>query len=378
MKKAFLATLAACALLAPVVSAEQVQAPPPKPTPTPAPAQPPVQTQGVIIQKVLVRVNGEIYTQADLEFEQIQALRAANKTVNPADLATNPGLRAALAEITPTILLTAVDQLLQLQHGRSIGIKFDEDMFQRTLADLRKTNNIPDDATFHAVLKQEGMTMADLRQTIERGTIISGMEQRELGRNMTLTDEEMRQYYKAHPEEFQRPASVTLREIFIGVPTETVGGQASVNAAAAEAAKAKIESARERALKGEDFAKLVAEVSESGTKASGGIIGPLNLSDLSETITKLNENMNQGDVSEPIRTRTGYQLIKLEARSTSDLEPFEKSRDRIQQKILESRLDVERAKLIDRLYAQAVIEWKDDNYRKMYEAARAARVAAKK
>ena len=378
MKKAILATLAACALLASVVSAEQVQTPPPKPTPTPAPAQPPVQTQGVIIQKVLVRVNGEIYTQADLEFEQIQALRAANKTVNPADLATNPGLRAALAEITPTILLTAVDQLLQLQHGRAIGIKFDDDMFQRTLADLRKSNNIPDDATFQAVLKQEGMTMADLRQTIERGTIISGMEQRELGRNMTLTDEEMRQYYKAHPEEFLRPSTVTLREIFVGVPTETVGGQATVNAAAAEAAKAKIESARERALKGEDFAKLVAELSESGTKASGGLIPPINPSDLSETIAKLIENLKPGDIAEPLRTRTGYQLIKLESRSTSDLEPFDKIRDRIQQKILDSRLEVERAKLIDRLYAQAVIEWKDDNSRKMYEAARAARTAAKK
>lgn len=371
MKTALVATLAACAILASGVSAQQ-QAPPPT---APAPAvQPGPAIQGLIVQKVLVRVNGEIFTQSDLEFEQIQALRAMNRSVNPAELATNPGLRAALAEVTPAILLNAVDQLLQLQHGREIGIKFTDEMFQRTLADLKKSNNIPDDATFQAVLKQEGMTLADLRMTIERGTIISSMEQRELGRNMTLTDEEMRQYYKAHPEEFRRPATVTLREIFVAVPTDAAG---SVNVAAAEAARAKIDSARERAIKGEDFAKLVAEFSESGTKASGGVIGPLNLADLSETITKLIENMKEGDISEPQRTRTGYQLIKLEARSTSDLEPFEKSRERIQQKILESRLDVERAKLIDRLYSQAVIEWKDENYRKMYEGARVARAAKK-
>ena len=36
----------------------------------------------------------------------------------------------------------------------------------------------------------------------------------------TLTDEEARQYYDAHHEEFMTPATVTLREILIAVPTE--------------------------------------------------------------------------------------------------------------------------------------------------------------
>jgi peptidyl-prolyl cis-trans isomerase SurA len=364
MKKALIVTLAACAILAPGLSAQQQP---------PAQPQSPAAAQGVILQRVIVRVNGEIYTQADLEFEQIQALRAMNKSVAPAELLTNPGLRSALQEVTPAILLKAVDDLLLVQHARELGLKFTEEMFTRALVDLKKDNNIPDEATFQAVLKQEGMTMADLRITIERASLISGAQEKELRRNMNLTDEEMRQYYKAHPEDFRKPATVTLREIFVAVATETVNGVPSVNVASDEAAKKKIQTARERALKGEDYAKLVAEFSESATKSSGGVIGPVNVSDLSETIGKLIETMNQGDISEPLRTRAGYQLIKLETKGTADLESFDKAREQIQVKILESRYDVERAKLVERLYSQAVIEWKDESFRKMFEAAKAAR-----
>jgi parvulin-like peptidyl-prolyl isomerase len=334
----------------------------------------PAAQQGVILQKIVVRVNGEIFTQSDLEFQWIQNLRDQNRQVKSSvDLATDPGLRAAVAEITPRILLQAVDELLLVQHAREIGVKFSEEIFQGAIEDIKKTNNITDDATFQAALKGEGMTLSDFRMTMEREFLKQSVTQRELARNMTLTDEEMRQYYRAHPEQFMKPPTVTLREIFVAVPTETFGGQTTVNAAAEEAAKQKIADARARALKGEDYAKLVAEVSESGTKAGGGLIGPINLADLSEAISTAIAKLKAGEISEPMRTRTGYQIIKLETLSTAEPVPFENAKDQIQQRILEGRIDVERAKLIERLRSQAVIEWKDEAYRKMYETALAER-----
>jgi len=143
-----------------------------------------------------------------------------------------------------------------------------------------------------------------------------------------------------------------------------------------ESAKEKITALRERALKGEDFAKLVAEASDSSTKSSGGIIGPVNTADLSSGLAELLSKMQQGDITEPLRTKAGYQIIKLDVRSVAQPETFEKSREQISQRILESRLDVERAKLLDKLRTQAVIEWKDDGLKKMYEAALAALKAA--
>ena len=60
-------------------------------------------------------------------------------------------------------------------------------------------------------LKQEGMTMADLRVNIERSFYKGEAERRELMRNMTLTEDEARQYYNAHTDQFMKPATVTLR-----------------------------------------------------------------------------------------------------------------------------------------------------------------------
>ena len=84
------------------------------------------------------------------------------------------------------------------------------------------------------------------------------------------------------------------------------------------------------------------------------------------------EKMKVGDVTEPLRVKNGYQLLKLDTRSPAEVETFEKSKDLITNKVLGARVDVEKNKFLEKLLAQAVIEWKDDNYKKMYETARAA------
>jgi parvulin-like peptidyl-prolyl isomerase len=160
------------------------------------------------------------------------------------------------------------------------------------------------------------------------------------------------------------------------VPTDSVSGQVSFNASVDETVKQRITAIRERALKGEDFAKLVEEVSDSATKAAGGVIGPVNTADLSPALADILDKLKPGEITEPLRTKAGYQLLKLETRSASEPETFERSKDQISQKILESRLDVERAKFLQKLLTQAVIEWKDDGLKKMYEAERAARLKA--
>src|SRR5262245_31146263 len=101
-------TLPAAALLmlaAPVVSAQSPA------SPAGAPAQ------GQIIQQIIVKVNGDIFTKTDLEGRQIQALRDKNLIVDPAKGVNDAALRGALLEVTPDILVAAVDELLQVQRA---------------------------------------------------------------------------------------------------------------------------------------------------------------------------------------------------------------------------------------------------------------------
>jgi parvulin-like peptidyl-prolyl isomerase len=360
-------------------AAQATPTPQATPSPTPAaespskPAAAPPKSE--ILQKVIVKVNGEIFTLSELEFRQIQALHDQQKSARREDLTTDPGLMKALASVTPDLLVDAVDELLVVQHGRESGIKFTESIFTNAIEKLKSDNKITDDATFQQALKEQGITMADLHVSIEHTYFKQEVTQRELFRNMTLTEEETRKYYDAHLDQFMKPSTVTLRELVINVPTQTVGGQVSFNASTDDAAKEKISAIRERALKGEDFAKLVSEVSESSTRDSGGIIGPVNTADLSTSLADIINKMKPGDVTEPMRIKSGYQILKLDTRTEAVPETFERSRDQINQRILDSRYEVEMEKFINKLLAQAVIEWKDDGFKKMYEAGRAARKA---
>lgn len=325
--------------------------------------------QSAILERIIVRVNGEILTQTQLEDLQIEAMRDQNKQIENRKALSNEDVRKALLEITPTILVDEVDKLLMLQRARELNLKYSDEMFKQNIDNIKKQNaeSIKTDADLERALKEAGLTMAKLRQNFEKAYFVFEVERREVARNITLTEEEARQYYKAHPTDFMKPATVTLREILVSVPTQGTGAQATFNAAIQESAKTKIDSIRARAVAGEDFLKLVAEFSESGTKANNGLIGPVVVDELNPLLAAAIEKMKPGDISEVLRSRAGYQIFQLESRSAAEPEPFEKVRNEIAQKIYEGRRDGEMAKYITKLRAQALIEWKDENFRKMYE-----------
>lgn len=331
--------------------------------------------QGQIIQRVVVKVNGEIFTLTDLERRQIQALRERNQRVeNPQALQTDAGLRAALAEVTPVLLGDAIDELLMLQRARDLGVKFSEEAFQEALGNLKKQNNLNDEQ-FAAALKQEGLTLEQLRKDFERSYMMQGVQQMEIYPRLQITDEELRQYYRAHPDEFMQPETVMLREIFMEVLTSVRDNQTVVNVAQEEEIKAKMTAARERALKGEDFAKLAAEVSQSPSKANGGLIGPVDVAQIAPAMRQIIDALKVGGISEPVRTTRGFQMLQLESRTTAEPLPFGQVRQQILQKIRLERADAETDRYLDGLRAQAQIEWKDENFRAAYQKWQAERAA---
>lgn len=335
-----------------------------------------VPTGAEILEQVLVKVNGDIITKTDLEERQIAALREKlAQRVDPESLKTDEGLKKALAEITPQLLVEAIDELLVVQLGREKGYRLSDAQFQEWLADLRKRQKLEDDATFQNALKQEGMTLADLRKNVERQMLMSRVQQDEVGSKLQITEEEARQYYLTHREQFVEPATATLREILIELPADAQNA-AGVNAAADDEVKRKVSDLRARALKGEDFTKLVAEASASSTKANGGLIGPLNVADLSPTLQEMLQKMKPGEITEPLRAARGYQILKLETLKTSAPQPFESVRDLVADRVHDTRQRAEFQRFLTRVRGQAIIEWKNQDLKKAYEQHLATAAAA--
>ena len=328
-------------------------------------AQPPSQPKGIILERVLVRVNGEIFTQSQLVQRQTEAIRARNidpKTINDASV-----LRL-LNDVTPEVLVDSIDEMLLVQRGRELGIKFSEEAFKDGIENIKKDNKL-DDAGLKQVMKQEGMTMEQLRQNFEREYLKRQVQNEEIFRRMHVTEEELRQYYSSHKDQFTTPENVTLRELFVAAPA---GAEDNV------ATKAKIDAIRARAVAGEDFVTLVKSMSDSPSKTNGGIIGPLNLEDINPTVKDVVANLKPGELSEPlVMPKGGYEIFKMESRETPVVQPFDKVKPAIEQRVRESRLDDETEKLLSRLRAQAVIEWKDPAYKQLYDQELTGTPAAK-
>src|SRR5262245_4821 len=178
-----------------------------------------------VIEQVLVKVNGDIITKTELEQRQVAALRQRlnGKNVDPDMLKTDEQLKKALAEITPTVLVNAIDELLLLQRGKEMGLHLGDDQFKQVVNNIRKEQKLEKEEDFLRALAQENMTMDDLRKQLERQMLIEQVQRQEVGSKLTITEEEARQYYARHPEEFTDAGSIMLREIFVDVPASDAG-----------------------------------------------------------------------------------------------------------------------------------------------------------
>ncbi len=325
--------------------------------------------QSEIIQRVLVKVNGDIYTQTDLQEAQVEALREKlnRNALSIQDLQNDATLKPALEQVTPLILVNAVDELLIVQKGRDLGYHMTDEQFQDSVNQLKKDYKL-DDAGFLDALKQQGTTLAEFHDQLNRQYIVRQVQQQEIMGHMSLTEEEARQYYDAHHDEFMTTPTVMLRELLVAVPVMTgAGAQSMFSAGADQTARQKIQALRARAENGEDFAKLVGEASEAPSKSKGGLVGPVNLSDLAAGIRDALTPLKAGEITQPIRTTRGYQIFQLVSRTTPTLQPFADVRDAIAQKVYQERLAGAMTKYLAQLRADALIEWKRDDLRQMYE-----------
>lgn len=312
-----------------------------------------------IIEQILLKVNGEIFTKTDLEARQVAALRGMGRDVDPSDAQ----LRQMLDEVTPDLLVNVVDEMLILQRGKELGYRLGDEQFQSILDSIKKDNKIESEEQFQAALKQENMTMADLRKQLERQMIVSRVQQNEVLGKIGVSDEEARRYYESHKSEFTTPQSITLREVFVSVP----GDGKTINVGLDEEAREKAQAIRAKALAGESFETLAAELSDAPSRANSGLIGPISLNDVSPDVRKLIEAMKVGDVSDVLRSSKGYQLLKLESMTAPETRPFEEAKNDISNKVFTDKRRVEFQKYIDKLRTEAIIEWKNTDVKKAYD-----------
>ena len=302
----------------------------------------------VVFERILVRINGDLITQTDLEQAQINALRT-----RPVPPQTDAELQRALREITPDVLVNAVDQMLQVQRGREIGYSLDDEGFEGILDGIKEENNMTDEELVVALRQEQGMNLAELRAVMEEQMIVGQLQQDHVLRRVSMTDVEAREYYESNLDQYTQPATVMLREILVTVAAE--GG--AFNVAQDNLARSG----------GEPFETVVSELSDGVSRANGGLIGPIALGDLAQEVRARIEAIEVGEVGEVARTPVGYQILKLESSTAAAPTPFENVRDQIVNNVFNERRLEALDRFLTTLRNEAIIEWNDDGLKALYD-----------
>jgi peptidyl-prolyl cis-trans isomerase SurA len=289
-----------------------------------------------IMERVVVKVNGDIITLSDFESRQIMAIQAAGIGADK--------FEAYLREHNAKILQDAVDDLLIVQRADELEIKLPPEAVNGVIENIKKENHLATDDELREQLRREGMTFDDLKRNISQTYLKRAVLQRELERKVAPTEEDIRVYYEAHKDEYTLPATVHLQEIHI---------KADIPGARAKAVEVVT-----RARAGEDFAELASSFSAPTAGGGNGDLGVVSLKELSPTIQKAAAPLQVGEVSDPVSSADGFRVFKLLARTDASVTPLDQVRNRIRNQLMDAKGNEAYDKYVEELRKNAIIDVK--------------------
>jgi peptidyl-prolyl cis-trans isomerase SurA len=144
---------------------------------------------------------------------------------------------------------------------------------------------------------------AELREDV-RAVIMAQNMQQEITKGITVTPNEIKQFYETIPKD---SLPFFNKEVQVGIITK----KPAISPRAKQEAKDKLESLRERVAKGEDFATLAILYSQDGSAKSGGELGFVGRGELVKAFEQVAFKLRPGELSAVVETEFGFHIVQL-------------------------------------------------------------------
>ena len=281
-----------------------------------------------VIEEIVARVNNEIITLSEFERSHASLRREAEEDCQGC---SGEKLAAFIAEKERNLLRDLIDNMLLVQRAKDLGYNVETDVVRRMDA-IRQQNNLKDLDELCRAVESSGISCEDWKNTMRNGLLAQEVIRKDVGRTFTFSKEEIQKYYDEHKTEFVKPEQVFLAEIFV-----TTEGKPETEIPALEK---KVHNLRDRVVKGgEDFNELAKRYSDGSTAQQGGALGFFERGQLSPELEEIAFKMNRVDVSEVIRTKSGFLILKCEVRYEAGLQPLEKVETEIMNRLYSVKME---------------------------------------
>ena len=314
-----------------------------------------------VVEEIIARVNNSIVTRADMR----RAREALQQEVQQAQQA--PGQPAPdLAERQKDLLRDLIDQQLLIQKGADIGVNVDADVIKK-LDQLRQQMNATSMEDLEKAAAEQGVSFEDFKQNMKNNMITQQVIGKEVSSRIQVTKAEEQAFYEAHKSEMDQPEQIRLSEILVAIETPKAADAKECekkdvltepDAAAVAAAEAKAKALLEEINKGEHFEDVAKKSSNGPTAAQGGELGMFKRGVLAKALEEKTFAMKVGEVSEPIRTKQGFVILKVTGHTDGGIQPFDKVEDQIHETLYYQKLQPNLRQYLTKLREDAYIDIK--------------------
>jgi peptidyl-prolyl cis-trans isomerase SurA len=296
------------------------------------------QAQFQSIDRVVAIVDNDVIMYSQLD----QRLREVEQTIGK-----RGGQLPPQDVLQQQVLERLIVENLQLQIGDRSGIRITDEELNQAMASIAQRNRLTLEQ-FRAALARDGLSYDDAREQIRREMVISRVRQRRVGERIQVTDQEVQNFLASDLGQMQLSEEFRLANILIPVPEAASPDEI-------RAAAQKTSQVYDSLRGGADFAQTAMSSSASENALEGGEIGWRKAAQLPPAFAELIRTLSVGDITEPVRTPSGFMIVKLLEKRGGDTQVRDEVHVRhILIKPNEVRSEEETRRLVERLYERIV------------------------
>ena len=193
-----------------------------------------------------------------------------------------------------------------------------------------------------------GFSEESYREDIRQQRSVQQMIAGELAQEVSVSDEEIQNFYNENIEQMTMPEAIRARHILVKLAAD--------DEAAREAAQESIAALQKKLQDGADFVTLATERSDAPSAPKGGDLDFFGRGQMVPAFEEAAFALQPGEISDVVETQFGFHIIRLEERRDAQSVPVEQAAERISAYLTQGKLQSAVEDLVDALHASAEIE----------------------
>ena len=255
---------------------------------------PSAQASLVILDKIIAVVDENVIMQSELDIRRkaVQSqLSGSNQQMPPDDV------------LNQQIVERLIIESLQLQMADRAGVRISDEELNEAMLSIAEQNQLSL-CQFQQEIEKDGISYVDMRDQVRREISISRVQQGIMRRRIQISEQEIMTFLESELGGVVTADEYRLAHILLPFPEDP-------NSKVIQTVKDDAIDLIERINNGEDFNSLAVTRSAAPDALEFGDLGWRKAAQLPTMFSDVAPTMQQGEVKGPIKSGSGYHVIKL-------------------------------------------------------------------